>query len=112
MSQIYNEDFLNYVEGLTLQDRKNGYGSILHEYMIAMRADMLSQDDLKKIADVVHEMPPFLSGDLRGFSDEMFWSRASKYDATIFGILSNWFEGGVVATAIFEGLMKDIEAKF
>lgn len=112
MAQMYNPEFFEYVEGLTHQDHKNGYGNILHEYMIAVRSDLLREDDLKKIAHVVHEMPPFLAKDLKGFSHEMFWERASQFEIGIFSILANWFEGGVVSTAIFDGLMEDIKAKF
>ena len=98
------EKWLDYVEARTHEDKKAGYANILHELLIMVRADQIEKRFLTALTDVIHEMPPFLAKDLKGFSDEMFWKRAQKYNDGVLRMLANWFEMGVVLNGFNEDM--------
>ncbi|MEX3625059.1 hypothetical protein [Viridibacillus arvi] len=72
--------------------------------MIDVRSDITSPSDIKKIADVLHEMPLYLAKNLEGFDDETFWKGALKYHGGILDLIYSWFEMGVVTNLSVEDM--------
>jgi hypothetical protein len=88
------EEILEEISKLSVQEKKDGYASILHHLFIEYRSSHIRKEMMLILANILHEMPPFLARDLEGFNDSWFWEKAEKYDLLI-GMMFTWFMMGV-----------------
>lgn len=84
------------VNGLTVQEKKDGYANVLHHLLIDIRANLIGSNQLVNIAHILHEMPPYLARDLEGWDDGQFWSVANDF-AVEGQMINTWFQIGVEA---------------
>lgn len=102
------EDLMTEINKLSVQERKDGYGSLLHHVFVDFRSGFVRKEMKKIISDILHEMPPFLARDLEGFKDELFWEKALKYEL-IYPRLVNYFLIGVNVESMRRELISQTE---
>lgn len=99
-----NDEILEYVSGLTVQEKKEGYASILHQFLVFVRANLIDGNKLTNVAHILHEMPPYLARDLEGWNDERFWNMANDFGAEL-EMIYVWFEMGVDSGRVIRDIM-------
>lgn len=98
----------SYIESLNTQEKKDGYASVLHHVFIDIRSGLYNADTITFISNVLHEMPPFISRDLKGFNDEYFWLEVLNSES-VAERLYNYFKIGVEFERTKRELLSKVE---
>jgi hypothetical protein len=91
--ELKNE-IMSFLSTLTIQEKKQGYATILVNFLVDIRRGFFKEDDNRVLADILHNLPHFLGNDLVYFDEDLFWDTVldhKLYSSFVF----RWFLHGV-----------------